>query len=341
MDKVMMKKQREYGIDLLKVFACFLIVAIHTVDCNLGIANRMVQLFTVFAIPMFFLINGYLMFTKREITYKYALKRVGKILLIAFLWEILYTIFNFIMTREIRNFIKSFLLDFIQKGTFFQFWFLGSLIIINLLMPLLRKLLNSNEKAYVALTILLGASCFIIDLAQFIVKVQFYAAVIQTFRLWMWLFYFMAGGCIYYKSEDIKAVFAKKKAWMIAATVISILLSFAWMWTGRQVAFGKLDVAGFYGSLPVIISVVLIFICVKCSKINQKENKIISIISPTIMGIYIVHPLILEYCLHFVPGFKDSTWWMNIAFWLVTTLISFIAGFVINKIPYVRELEKI
>ncbi len=280
------------------------------------------------------------MFSK-EITYKYAFKRVGKILLIAFLWEILFTIFNFVMTREIRNFVKSFLLDFIQKGTFFQFCFFGSLIIIYLLMPLLCKLLNCNEKAYIVLTMLFGVASVIIDLAQFIVKVQFYAGLIQTFRLWMWLFYFMAGGYVHYKSKNIEAVFAKKKALMISGTVISVLLSFAWMWTGRQVAFGKLDVAGFYGSLPVITSVVLIFICVKYSKINQKKNKIINIISPTIMGIYIVHTFILEYCVHFVPGFKGGYWWMNIAFWIVTTVISFIVGFVIHKIPYVRELERI
>lgn len=341
MDKTAIKKKREYGLDLLKVLACFLIVAIHTIDCNLGIANRIIQLFTVFAIPMFFLINGYLMFAKKEITYKYALKRVGKILLIAFLWEVLYTIFNFVMTGEIRNFIKSFFLDFIQNGTFFQFWFLGSLIIIYLIMPLLCKLLNTNEKAYVALTILLVAASAIIDLAQFIVKNQFYDGLIQTFRLWMWLSYFMVGGYICYKSENIEAVFAKKKVLMLAGTVISILLAFAWMWIGRQAAFGKLDVAGFYGALPVICSVVLIFICVKCSKINQKESKIITLASPAIMGVYIVHTFVLEYCVHFVPGFKGGAWWMNIAFWLVTALISFIVGFVINKIPYVRELERI
>ncbi len=54
MDKITMKKQREYGLDLLKVLACFLIVAIHTIDCSLGVANRIIQLFTVFAIPIFF-----------------------------------------------------------------------------------------------------------------------------------------------------------------------------------------------------------------------------------------------------------------------------------------------
>lgn len=67
-------RSREYGLDLLKIFACCAVVAIHTVNGTLGLVNRLIQMATVLAIPLFFAINGYLMLQEQHVPYQY----VGK-----------------------------------------------------------------------------------------------------------------------------------------------------------------------------------------------------------------------------------------------------------------------
>lgn len=56
--------KREYGIDIIKIIACSFVVAIHTVNGQLGVINRIIQMCTVLAIPLFFTVNGYLLLKK-------------------------------------------------------------------------------------------------------------------------------------------------------------------------------------------------------------------------------------------------------------------------------------
>ncbi len=69
-------KSRFYWIDYLKVIAISLVVLLHTI--NLGIGNngnydgRFIYYFGIIAIPLFFMINGYLLLGKeRDLKYSF------------------------------------------------------------------------------------------------------------------------------------------------------------------------------------------------------------------------------------------------------------------------------
>ena len=98
-----MKIERNLNIDLLRIFACFGVVAIHTLNGSLHLSNNLILLTTNTCIPLFFLMSGYLMFQKENISYTYVAKKVIRILGVCFIWELLYlvAVFCILMKLEI------------------------------------------------------------------------------------------------------------------------------------------------------------------------------------------------------------------------------------------------
>lgn len=54
-------RKREYGLDLLKVFACLAVVAAHTLNINKGLPNMVFAMSATMCIPIFLQVGGYLM----------------------------------------------------------------------------------------------------------------------------------------------------------------------------------------------------------------------------------------------------------------------------------------
>lgn len=82
---------------------------------------------------------------------------------------------------------------FIQKGFFGAFWYLGALMIIYIL--LLGLTLLSKNKIRILMQSVLAICVSLYSISLFVGEsVQKY--VIQTFRIWTWLFYFLLGGKI-------------------------------------------------------------------------------------------------------------------------------------------------
>lgn len=332
-----MTKQREYGVDLLKIIACFGVIALHTVNGTLGISNRIITLIFSLSIPTFFVCSGYLMFLKKEISYSYVIKKVIKILLICFSWEVLHAIAYFLYYHRIRNFVESFFGDFLQKGLFFHFWFMGTLIILYMFLPLLRTLEQKEPKAYLGVLGLLGLLCVSIDVISIFAGRQMHLQVIQTFRLWTWLFYYMMGGFIAMHSKSLGTKIPKHKGICVACVLFGVTV---WQWIVGRYRFNAIRVEGFYGSLPVMLATVVIFCCVYKVKMDNRLICIIRRISPLVMGIYIVHPFILATIVHFIPAFGINSV-LNLIYWLLTVILSAIITWGISKIPFICELIRI
>lgn len=336
-----MRKQREINIDFIKIMACFGVVALHTINGSLGVVNMIITLLATMCIPLFFMVNGYLMFKKDDITYSYVFHRIGKIITVCFAWEFLHAVAYFLYYRKWRNFLLSFILDFIQEGLFFHFWFMGALIIINLLLPSLRKLEKKNLQKYALLTLFLGFIGVGMEFVSLILKEQIQLNIIQTFRLWTWLFYFMVGGLISVKYDlivrDMRSGINKK---IILLWGLGVVLSIIWQWEIGNKIFGGIMIEEFYSSFFIVVAVIMTFILMIQIRFPLSSHHIISRISSTIMGIYIVHPFVLAVIKKFVPNVEKYAY-INILYWIVTVIISCSMTWIINKIPVLKELIKI
>lgn len=79
-----MNKGRNYGIDFLKIIACLAVLRLHIISIN--VAENEFQLFTYylsgFAVPIFFMANGYFILNKRDLKFDYIIKKIKKILIL-------------------------------------------------------------------------------------------------------------------------------------------------------------------------------------------------------------------------------------------------------------------
>lgn len=191
---------REGWIDTLKSISIFLVIVLHT--CNYGFNNPNYSLVIyycgVFAIPLFFVISGYLQ-GARQRTYSYCLKKILRIFLVTLLWNAPLCFLSLVFKHKSREVFISSLLCFIQKGFYPQCWFLGTLIILYLILSFIPKIVNKSSLFFVV------AVCFILNVINIYCANHNYPiikdTVIQTFRLWTWLFYYILG--YYMKRNNI------------------------------------------------------------------------------------------------------------------------------------------
>ena len=151
-----MKKIRNINLDFLKIMACIGVVLLHTTISGFKETrswNYLTYLYYLgtYSIPLFFMVNGYLLLGRNKISYSYILQKVKWIFITVSIWSLIIWIYK----RDFsENPIRIILDSLIQKGYFFQFWFFGALIIIYLCLPILKKFLNSINRYLLILTLL-------------------------------------------------------------------------------------------------------------------------------------------------------------------------------------------
>lgn len=116
-----MMRERIIGLDFIKVIACFWVVALHTVNASFSIVNFVIVSFGVSAIPFFIMVNGYLMFQKKEITYGYIGNKIFRILIVCFSWELLHAFAYFFIITNLEILLEAFCLIFFNKDYSFTF----------------------------------------------------------------------------------------------------------------------------------------------------------------------------------------------------------------------------
>ena len=121
-----MKKIRNINLDFLKIMACIGVVLLHTTISGFKETsswNYLTYLYYLgtYSIPLFFMVNGYLLLGKNEISYSYILQKIKWIFVTVSIWTLIIWIYK----RDFsQNPIKKVLGSLLQRGYFFQFWFL-------------------------------------------------------------------------------------------------------------------------------------------------------------------------------------------------------------------------
>lgn len=63
-----MNKNRIVGLDLLKIIACLGVVGLHTIGKDSSEINRILYYLCGYAIPCFFMVHGYFILNKAELS---------------------------------------------------------------------------------------------------------------------------------------------------------------------------------------------------------------------------------------------------------------------------------
>lgn len=223
----------------------------------------------------------------------------------------------------------------VQKGYFFQFWFFGALILIYICLPVLKQFLNSKRSYLYFLSVLLVIG-LIFELTNIVLQMPIQTYVIQTFRLWTWLFYYILGGFIsQFDKNTIKNGF---KRWMKVIAVLLLLVSPFILFFIAKTTYHNFFAEYFYDILLVKVVSVGIFLTIFSIVLNENSNKWIIFLSNQTMGIFIIHTYIMKvweklFGFNFIGSY--------LLFAIFTLSVSFIIVGMLMKIPYFNRIVKL
>ena len=328
---------RNLGLDLLKIFSCIGVVVLHSTrpGFNLEQYNITAYLYylATYAIPLFFMLNGYFLLNKKKLPYSYVFNKIRGILTIVFVWNMLI----WVIKRDFNvNPLMKIIGSLIQKGYAYQFWFFGSLIIIYLTLPIVKKVLEKDYSYFAILLILIVIGIVIEMINTFIFHKPLQQYVPQTFRLWTWFFYYILGGYLgKINIQEIKLTKLIKISFSIIFIISPILLFYL-----AKNVYHDAPAEYFYDSMIVkIVSIGLFILFLKIEKnIVLKNNELIVKLSSLTMGVYIVHTYVLARVAKYI---NYNLWYNTVIILFVTLSISFLISRIIWSVKNFRVLLKI
>lgn len=137
-----MEQQKKYfpGLDYLKVILAMLVVMRHACQYFLPTESIFyilnVNILSTCAVPCFFVISGYLFFSKENASIKKQCIRLFRLYLV---WTLLYLPLNVSLILKQKLTVVEFIKNFLFSGSYYHLWFLPSLIVALFLNWLFRN----------------------------------------------------------------------------------------------------------------------------------------------------------------------------------------------------------
>ena len=337
--------KRNCNIDLIKVVACIAVVGLHTLPKDLSIMTASLYYLCGFAVPLFFMSSGFFLLNRNKVGYKYVICKCIRIIRVIFLWNIIIFILKLgkqlVLKEEgtinLLTFVKEFAKSFVQKGDLWQFWYLGAILIIYILLPILSKL-NCKEKR--RLMLVCGLAAVVIEIGSFLYGRPLQKSVIQTFRVWTWLFYFLLGSEMSRIKNWISTHSGIIFHFLLYGLFTALILVYQ-NYVGSKIIlekFGRLHAEYFYDSFFEMIWIVLMFTFLLRLEISGWFSNCIFKIASLTMGIYIIHPVVLKVTLVIIG---NCTFFRSMLYWITTLVGAMIITWSINKLPFGKYLVKI
>lgn len=324
-------KIRRYDIDLLKFIACVMVVILHGIEPGGGI-QQIIYLLGSFGIPLFFVVNGYLL-SQKYIDFKFANEKLCKYFKFMLLWAVICGIPFSIIEHRIMFFylIKD---AFCGKGLLFHLWFLAALIILYYMKACTRWLGKYVKFSLIVISLIICMALSFVFIINIIIKqkynVEIRDIVPPCLRVITNGGFFILG--FYLKDiDEIKY----NRCILVVALLVSILsLNLLSYMTNNIWA------SSMYPSIPVFLGVVILFLLVTRIPLKFSSNKIKVLSTST--GIWILHPFILRMINKICRGlFGEITICGKIAIVIETIAISGIITYYMKKNKYLSFLVKI
>lgn len=324
-------RERNVNLDLIKVIACVCVVGLHAVGMN----NYTIYYLCDCGVPLFFMVNGYLLLSRENIDYHYTFRKIINILKIVFGWNLLILVPVLLLRHKLVNPFRLVLDSMLQKGYLWHFWFFGSLLIIYLLLPLFHNTFFQKKHYHRISCLIFMLICLCINTLSIIKGFPLHMFIPQSLRLWSWLFYFLLGGLFSSAGSKMQRFSIWTHALLLIA--FTIINNIAEKKIGLYLIHDRLA-ENFYDDITSIVWYSLLFAFLLRIPVKEGFSKIITSLSNLTMGIFIIHPILLT-ALNavYMPGGNIPA----IIFWISLTLISLIITYFISRIPLMKELVKL
>lgn len=357
-----MEKRRYANIDLLKTCAILMVIILHSQIYNINfienfkISTIMQYFFRIITegVPIFIVVNGYLLLNKKDFELKKHIKKMLKIFFILIIWSFILTILIKLIYNEklvLKEIIKNVLITNINNKYTGILWFLQNLIALYLIYPILKNTHDTNKNIYNYIFIILMINTIFVNLFSLIsqmieTKIKFdyiniFTTYIGNFQILSnrnFLIFFMLGGYLY----EYKEKFENKKIRMMWITIGIIAWIIALLYA---IIMSKLQNKTYgenfnYNTIFILLNIIGIYALTYKYQYNNKwYNKLITCISKNTLGIYLVHILIIKIINRIYLG-PNSLLFKGTKV-LITFFLSFFITIIIKKIPKIKKIIEI
>ncbi len=338
-------------IDLIRVVAIFLVVMIHVSgqltnawgkipEAQWIIADSYGGMARV-AVPLFFMISGYLLLPRSESLSFFYAKRMTRILIPFVVWSLIYL--GWYCGNHPNTCTPSLAWDLLlRQGTYYHLWFLYSLLSIYLILPVLRLMIRPDIDKRILWYLIVLWLIFqpILTTAHkfwdFSIKLS---APLATGFVCFFVFGYLLGEITLSRSRIVLSTIV----WL-SCTLITIIGTYLF-----TRASGQFD--GFFYdfvSLNVILASGAAFLLLRW--ISEKKpftfpnvHTLTRILATSAFGIYLIHVLVIEILRDGIPFLHIDSFIGN-AIWsvpLVNTivfLLSFLIVRIMQKIPMLKTI---
>ncbi len=322
--------ERRASIDLLRIMSAIAVITIHVISApvtsstaviaesllhNLNLIHALMN----WSVPVFFMITGYCVLQKREVTYTYCFSHVLQYVCVLFTVGLAYGLMEEVFTSRTINFsiFMNSILRVVSGNLWDHMWFVYDIIGIYLVMPVIHLFMKQGNRDTWILTGLLFL--FTIFIPTFEEMIPFGVSL----PFGGYLFYVCLGGMI-----------AKGKI----TPRLSYFIYFAGLLSAAWIIYGAGNFVFGYRHLAVCAMAASIFMMVCPIKI--KSSKLISTIAQCTWGIYLIHPFYINIVVKVLNvNVLSSHAYVNLLALLgIIAVISFFTTYILRKIPIIRKL---
>ena len=339
--------ERNPNIDLVKTVAMLCVIGLHCfIDYKGGISGQGYEFFyrsCVVAVPLFFMVSGWLLLPKPSLTWAYAWRKILAILRVTLLaFIILYIVVAItnglaVEPRQIpEHFLRNLLQVYLQveEGYTGPLWFFGALIIVYLFAPWLGRVYRCLPSAFSWLFAASAALTFAVAVFNCVpwlparvvpgIEVPFEINFCQVLRLWNWIFYFLLGGIL--RRPRVSA--ALRPAGTFPMVVALLILN---DWSQRTIglnAYGNYYCEYYYSSPLTQVLCAVTFVWLMSVRL-PRPCKPLQAVAPLFLPVYLFH---LEVVYYFMSRIS------NVALlWLATTVVILALSALLMRIPLARR----
>ncbi|EMF9804941.1 acyltransferase family protein [Salmonella enterica] len=289
---------KSLNIDLLRVVSCFLVVVLHCVAIGMNDSSHehwyelnVIESFTRMSVPLFIMITGSLLIReKTDLTN--ALKRAKRLLFILVSWSAIY--YSYITYTGNSDFrLSVFLGMLIRNQIFYHLWYLYAAIGFVLIIPILSAFYHSASRK----DVIIFAAAWMIFLFFGLINLQLNLNININWSLQIQMFsslsvYLLLGKLI--KDSAIKA----DKVTISIAVMLIVMCTISTSYITKLITpYGGPVNQLFYDNSSLFIGLSAMSFMFLFMSVNVKSNiiiKIINLVSPCTLGIYLIHPIIID-----------------------------------------------
>ena len=327
-------KEREYSFDVLRVIAMIMVIIIHVsnvytrsfnfIDTNSYLVSLIFNTISRVSVPIFFMISGALLLD-RKFNFKKYKKRVLKILLLIVVWDILYLIWEYFFLGVTYDKLYNLFLEPYRA----HLWFLYSIIILYVIQPLLKYILDRINNITKIVLFILWILLSTISMYN--------VSVANIFSIFSNIGFFIVGKYMY---DYVKNTKNDKK--IVIIMIILLVLSFIesiYLNYTASIKFNMFYNLFFAYRTPfIILSTFIIFKLVYIYCHNKKPKDIILLGSDLSLGVYLIHGMFLDVTTKYVD-YKNVIPIIGIpSFTMYILFLSVISVIVLRKIKYLNKV---